>query len=249
VLISKVSSSELASAVFGSQPISSWSHLLAAGAAFVAAVPLVRLGRGNRGRVLALSVYAACVIAALAISGIYHALSRGEPARLFMQRLDHYAIWGLIAGTFTAVHGTMCRGFWRWGMLSIIWSYACVGVFLQVVWFERFSGNLGLALYLGLGWIGVASIVKLGAQIGYRRVLPILYAGLAFSAGAILEAFDWPTLVRPWLGAHEIFHFAVVFGVGSLWLFIRTLMLHHVPAVAPVAPLAAARVSASHPVG
>jgi channel protein (hemolysin III family) len=232
VLAFKVSSS-FAQAVLGPQPFSSWSHLLAAGAALAAGVPLVRLGRGNLGRICALAVFVATVIAALATSGVYHGLSRGEPARLFMQRLDHYAIWGLIAGTFTAVHGTMCRGFWRWGLLSIIWSYAAFGVVLQIAWFERFSGNLGLALYLGLGWMGVGSIVKLGGQIGFRRVLPILYAGLAFSAGAILEAFDWPTLVRPWFGAHEIFHLAVIAGVGLLWLFIRTLMLHHLPVAAP----------------
>ena len=232
MLALKVSSS-FALAVLGPQPVSSWSHLIAAGAALAAAAPLVRLGRGSLGRVLALAVFVATVITALATSGVYHALSRGEPARLFMQRLDHCAIWGLIAGTFTAVHGIMCRGFWRWGLLSIIWSYAGVGVILQIGWFDRFSGNLGLALYLGLGWMGVGSIVKLGGQIGFRRVLPILYAGVAFSAGAILEAFDWPTLVRPWFGAHEIFHFAVIAGVGLLWLFIRTLMLHHLPGAAP----------------
>ena len=229
--------------MFGCQPISSLSHLLAAAAAVAAAVPLVRLGRGNAGRMWALGVYVVCVIAALTISGVYHSIGRDSPTRLFMQRLDHFAIWALIAGTFTAVHGTMCRGFWRGGLLAIIWMYAITGVFLQVTWFKLFSGNIGLLLYLGMGWIGVGSIMKIGGQIGFRRVLPILYAGLFFSVGAILEAFDWPTLVRPWFGAHEIFHFAVIIGVGLLWLFIRKLLLHHVPAALPQAVPAAAAVA------
>jgi channel protein (hemolysin III family) len=216
-------------ALLGCQPVSSISHLLAAGVAFAAAVPLVRLGRGNPTRILSLSVYVFCVVAALAISGAYHSLARGGSARIIMQRVDHYAIWLLIAGTFTAVHGVMCKGFWRGGLLAIIWTYAFTGIFLQVFWFDRFSGTLGLSLYLGLGWIGLASIIKLGRQIGYVGVLPILYAGFAFSSGAILEACNWPVVIAGWMGAHELFHFAVVVGIALHWLFIRKLLRHHLP--------------------
>jgi hemolysin III len=211
------------------QPVSSFSHLIAAGAALLAAVPLVRLGRGSYGRVFALSVYVSCVIAALAISGVYHSLAEGGRARLIMQRLDYFAIWLLIAGTFTAIHGLMLRGFWRGGLLCIIWGYAMVGVLLQLLWWQRFTGPTGLALYLGLGWIGLLSAIKLGRQIGYKRVLPVVGAGVVFSTGAILEACSWPVVLDPWIGAHEVFHFAVIVGIATLWLFIRGLLVHHVP--------------------
>jgi channel protein (hemolysin III family) len=211
------------------QPVSSFSHLIAAGAALMAAVPLVRLGRGSYGRVFALSVYVSCVIAALAISGVYHSLAEGGRARLIMQRLDYFAIWMAMAGTFTAIHGLMCRGFWRGGLLCIIWGYAIVGVLLQLLWWQRFTGPTGLVLYLGLGWIGFLSAIKIGRQIGYKRVLPVVGAGIVFSTGAILEACSWPVLLPPWVGAHEVFHFAVIAGIATLWLFIRWLLVHQVP--------------------
>ena len=211
------------------QPVSSYSHLVAAGAAVIAAVPLVRLARGNTSRTFALAIYVSCVTAALLVSGVYHSLARGGLAREIMQRLDYYAIWLLIAGTFTAVHGVACRGFWRGGILSIIWTYAAVGVTLQMFWWNTFSGTTGLALYLGFGWIGFASVVKLGRQIGYRQVLPVVYAGVIFSLGAILEACRWPVLIAGWVESHEIFHFAVILGIGTLWLFIRQLLVHHLP--------------------
>jgi hemolysin III len=214
--------------ILGCQPVSSFSHLIAAGFAFSAAVPLVRLGRGCSIRMLALSIYVSCVIAALAISGTYHSFNYGGAARIFWQRIDHYAIWALIAGTFTAVHGTMYKGFWRTGILAITWGYAAIGILLQVLWFDTFSGNLGLALYLGLGWMGLASIIKLGRQLGFAAVMPFFYSGIFFSVGAILEANKWPTLITNWVGAHEIFHFAVIVGVSLNWLFVRKLMLHHV---------------------
>jgi channel protein (hemolysin III family) len=216
-------------ASLGCQPISAYSHLIAAGVAFAAAVPLVRLGRGNRTRVIALSIYATCVVAALFISGAYHSCDRGEPTRQFMQRLDHYAIWALIAGTFTALHATMWRGFWRGGVLAIIWTYAAVGITLQVMWFRIFSSTAGLYLYLGMGWIGAFSIVKLARQLGFAKVLPFIYSGVAFSSGAILESRGWPVLIIGWFASHEILHLLVVLGCALNWLFIRNLLINHAP--------------------
>jgi channel protein (hemolysin III family) len=215
--------------LLGTQPVSSLSHLAAAGVALVATIPLVRLGRGQPGRTLVLTIYAICVIGTLAISGVYHWFHPDGSARLFMQRVDHCAIWCLIAGTFTGIHGIMWKGFWRWGLLSFIWGYALVGVLLKILWFPAFVGNLGLVLYLGLGWVGVVSIYKLSRQIGWAAVLPMLGASLFYSAGAILDAFNWPVLLVPWVGAHEIFHFAVIVGVALHWLFIRKLLLAHAP--------------------
>lgn len=211
------------------QPVSSLSHLLAAAAALVAAIPLIRLGRGRRAPVSALVVYIFCVVAVLLVSGTYHSLDRGCAARQMMQRVDYYAIWLLIAGTFTAVHGIMCRGFWRQGILVFVWVYAAMGIALQVFWFRIFSGVPGLVLYLGLGWVGLGSVIKLGRQIGFRAVRPIWLAGLFFSVGAVLEAIRQPVIIRDWVGPHEIFHLAVIAGVLIHWQFIRTLLIKHVP--------------------
>jgi channel protein (hemolysin III family) len=213
------------------QPISSLSHLAGAGVALLAAVPLIRLAGRNPSRRLAVAVYAVCVVATLGISGTYHLLSRGCAARSVMQRIDYLAIWLLIAGTFTAVHGVMFEGRWRSGMLGCIWSYALCAGLLQVFRFDLFSGVWGLVLYLGLGWVGVLSVFKLGRLIGFRTVRPIWYAGIAYSAGAVLEACGYPTLISRWVGPHEIFHFAVIVGVALHWVFIRRLLTMHAPAL------------------
>jgi hemolysin III len=218
------------------QPIAALSHLVAAAAAIVAAVPLIRLAAGCRLRTRALQVYAACVIGNLAISGTYHALSWDCTARVVMQRCDHFSIWLLIAGTFTAIHGVAYRGFWRTGVLVMVWTFAACGVFLQVFWFHIFASRPGLALYLGFGSLGLVSTVKLGSEIGYRAVRPIWYAGIAYASGALLESFGHRlVLVRGWIGSHEIFHFAVVVGVIVHWSFIRSLLIKHRPVAVAVA--------------
>jgi channel protein (hemolysin III family) len=226
------------------QPVSSYSHLIAAGVAALASVSLLRQAGRDRARVASIAVYVTSVILTLAISGIYHRLERHGAARTVMKRIDYYAIWLLIAGTFTAVHGVMFRGVWRWGVLLFIWSYAALGVVLQSVRFDVFSGPAGLALYLGMGWVGVLSIVKIGRRIGFRAARFIWYAGLVYSAGAVLEATGHPILIARWIGPHEVFHFAVIGGVALHWAFVRRLLLDHasrdpapVPVPVPVAAL------------
>jgi channel protein (hemolysin III family) len=227
------------------QPVSSLSHLASAAVALVSGVFLIRLARGCRHRVSAIGVYVFCVVATLGISGVYHSLARGCSARTVLQRMDYFAIWLLIAGTFTAVHGVMFTGIWRRGVLIFIWSYVAVGISLQLIWFRVFSGVPGLVLYLGLGWVGLFSIVKLGRQLGFRVVRPMWYAGIFYSAGAILAAGVHPILVRRWVGPHEIFHGAVIVGIALHWAFIRRLLITHAPAlplvvVLPTVPVAAA---------
>jgi channel protein (hemolysin III family) len=211
------------------QPVSSLSHLLAAIVALLAAVPLGRLARGSRSRMLSIGVYVTTVVVTLSVSGAYHWIARDCPARLVMQRLDHCAIWLLIAGTFTAVHGVMFRGVWRSGILVFIWSYAIMGVTLQCLDVVGFSSIAGLLLYLAMGWVGALSIYKLGRLVGFRAVRFVWLAGLAYSVGAVLEATGRPVLTNHWVGPHEIFHAAVIVGVGLHWAFIRRMLMDHLP--------------------
>jgi hemolysin III len=209
-------------------PMSALSHLAAAALACVAGFRLIRLSKRNPRRTAALVVYAVCVVGLLSVSGVYHSLPSG-PARAFMRHVDYLAIWFLIAGTFTAVHGVMCRGFWRCWMLTFIWLYVAAAVTLQLLWFKHLSGTLGLLLYLVLGWIGLVTVVKIGRQIGFRAARPLWFAGIVFSVGAILEALRQPLVIECWLGPREVFHFAVIAGAAVHWLFIRKLVLVYAP--------------------
>jgi predicted membrane channel-forming protein YqfA (hemolysin III family) len=74
-----------------------------------------------------------------------------------MQRLDHAAIWVLIAATFTPIHLVLCRAPWRWGVLGIVWGASLAGL-------------------------------HLARTRGMAAVAPLLWGGVAYSAGALVEA-------------------------------------------------------------
>jgi len=130
----------------------------------VLAAFLLRRGWGNRTRVAFLGVYVFSVVFLLSMSGVYHLLPPGSAGRAVLHRLDHSAIFVLIAGTFTPVHGIVFQGRERWGPLALIWAAAIAGITLKMIWFTDVPYWLGLMCYLGLGWVGAIS----GGALWYR---------------------------------------------------------------------------------
>lgn len=203
-----------------SDPVSSLTHLAGAVVFALLAVVLLRRGRGDAVRMGALLVFAFSCVLLLSLSGVYHLLSPGTPGREVLKRLDHAAIFVLIAGSFTPVHAILFRDGWRWGMLAFIWGLALTGLTLKVVYFDAMPEWLGLAMYLGLGWMGIISGVILARRHGFRFLHLLLWGALAYTAGAVFEFLRWPVLLGGIVGPHEIFHLAVLAGIGCHWAFI-----------------------------
>ncbi len=152
------------------------------------------------------------------MSGVYHLLDVGN-ARDILQRLDHAAIFILIAGSFTSIHGILFTGIKRWGILLLVWSIAIGGIILKSIFFTAVPEWLSLSLYLGMGWVGLASAIMLYKQYGLSYVTPLVLSGVAYTIGAVLEFLHTPILVTGIIGPHELFHIAVVIGVFLHWRF------------------------------
>lgn len=195
-------------------PASSLLHLLAVPVAMVFGWYLLRRGHGERLRIFSLVVYVVGIVSLLALSGTYHLLPHGTTSRLVLRHLDFAAIWLLIAGTFTPVHIIALRGFWRWGMLGLIWGYAVVGITLETVWLEEIPGWLASTFFLVLGWMGAISAWRVARNHGFAVVKDCIYGGIAYSVGATFEAVGHPTLIPGVFGPHELFHVAVLVGIA-----------------------------------
>ena len=91
------------------EPFSSMTHLLAAFVFLIISIFLIRRGRGNCARMIFLSVFSFACFFQFSMSGVYHLLDAGS-ARDILQRLDHAAIFILIAGSFTSIHGILFTG-------------------------------------------------------------------------------------------------------------------------------------------
>jgi channel protein (hemolysin III family) len=203
-----------------SDPVSSLTHLAAALVFAILSFSLIARGRGDGRRVIALAVFAFSCVLLLTLSGVYHLLTPETAARSVLLRLDHAAIFLLIAGSFTPVHAILLRERWQRHLLGWIWAAAIAGLTLKTVYFDAMPPWLGLLMYLGLGWLGLVSTVALARRFGLRFVLPLVWGALAYTSGAVAEFVGWPVLVAGVVGPHEIFHLAVLAGISFHWAFI-----------------------------
>ncbi|MGD8572551.1 MAG: hemolysin III family protein [Gammaproteobacteria bacterium] len=203
-----------------SDPVSSISHLLAAFVFLLIGVRVIYRHRVNTAFIASMSIFVLAVIFTLSMSGVYHLLTPETPGREVMQRLDHAAIFFLIAATFTPVHVLLFKGFLRWGILLLIWSTAITGITLKSIFFNDINEWLGLTFYLGLGWVGAISGYFLFRRFGWVYLKPLMYGAIAYTIGAVLDYSTYPVLIERVIGPHEIFHLMVIVGIAMHWKFL-----------------------------
>jgi len=205
------------------QPFSSLSHLLGAVVFAGFSVPLLLRGRGDGPRLTSLAIFCLGTVTLLTISGTYHLLDPAGAARSVVRRLDHAAIFVLIACSFTPSLIILFRGKVQWGILFIVWFYAIFATMFKMAYFDQISSHQGLVLYLLMGGIGIFPCILLSRRYGWLFLRPILLGGLAYALGGTLESFHWPVLVPGVIQWHEVFHIAVLIGLGFHWAFVFTI--------------------------
>lgn len=202
------------------EPFSAMSHLFGAALFVWLGALLLRRGRGNRVRLIYLGIYAVSCVLLFTMSGLYHTAVRGGAVRQVFERLDHGAIFVLVAGTFTPVHGLLFQGWLRWGPLLGIWAAAITGITLKTIYFTDMAEWLGLTFYLAMGWVGLIFGIILARCYGYAFVRPLLWGGIAYSVGAVMEHLGLLTVVPGVIHPHEVFHVAVLAGAIFHWRFV-----------------------------
>jgi hemolysin III len=154
-------------------------------------------------------VFASTVSAMFGISALYHRHTWRPPVRRLMRRLDHAAIYLLIAGTYTPFGLLALEGGWRWSVLPIVWGGAFAAIVVKVAWIDG-PKWLSAALAIGLGWVAVAALPELYPETGPHGLTLLAVGGLLYTAGAVVYASGRPDPVPTVFGYHEIFHLLVI---------------------------------------
>jgi len=190
---------------------------LALGAALVLTAPP---GRATA----AAAIYAACVAVLFGSSALYHRVNwRSAGARRWMRRLDHSAIFLLIAGSYTpfavlVIHGTLGDV-----ILAVVWTGAAGGILLKLAWIDAPKWVV-TAIYVALGWVVLAAASDLFAELGPIAASMVALGGVLYTAGALVYAFGRPDPVPSVFGYHEVFHVLVIvaaalqYAVVAFWV-------------------------------
>ncbi|HEY7724523.1 MAG TPA: hemolysin III family protein [Anaeromyxobacteraceae bacterium] len=183
------------------------SHEVAAVVALAGWLALAASAPSSSAR-LAAHVYGGSLFALFATSAIYHRPSWSPPARARMRRLDHSAIFLLIAGTYTPFCLLLGGSAGRL-LLAVVWSGAALGVLQSLLW-VRAPRAVVVAIAVALGWAVVPVIPSLRAALGTGAIALLLAGGLAYTLGAVTYARRRPDPFPRVFGYHEVFHALVV---------------------------------------
>ncbi|MFL5359070.1 hemolysin III family protein [Archangium sp.] len=154
-------------------------------------------------------VFGVSLVLMFGISATYHCPNWSPATSQRLQRFDHAAIYGLIAGTFTPMAALDAVGSWGPRLLWVMWAAALTGAGLALL---GHSGPRGLrsVLYVVLGTVSLPVMLRLPGVIGPARVGWLVFGGVLYALGAGVYARRWPDPHPTVFGYHEIFHLMVI---------------------------------------
>ena len=153
-------------------------------------------------------VYGLVLLLVYTMSSIYHGL-RTNTSKKVLQVLDHCAIYGLIAGTYTPI--VLCaiapKYPWiGWGLFGFQWILAITAATLTAIDLKKYKA-FSMICYIGMGW-SIIFFLKQTMEVLSPAGFWILFAGgVAYSIGAVL--FGLGKHLK-WM--HSVFHIFVVLG-------------------------------------
>jgi len=183
------------------------SHQIAACFALAALVGLSLAAPTARARIAAI-VYGASLLALFTVSALYHRPTWGPRARLLWRRLDHSAIFLLIAGTYTPFC-LLLGGRIGTALLTVVWTGAAAGMVQSIAW-PTAPKPLAAVAYVALGWVVLPVVPVLHLELGPWSLALLAAGGVTYSLGAVVYALRRPDPFPRVFGYHEVFHAMVI---------------------------------------
>jgi hemolysin III len=160
--------------------------------------------RGDVWHVVSFAVFGASLVLLYLSSTLYHAFRRPRIKRFF-KKMDHSAIFLLIAGTYTPFMLVSLRGPWGWSIFGAIWGLALLGIILKWLRIYHFR-RLSLVLYLGMGWLCIVALKEMLIHVPPAGLYLLLAGGLCYTGGVVFY------VLKSLRFGHAVWHLFVLAG-------------------------------------
>lgn len=201
--------------MYQGERLNSWSHLIGAALAISGLIVLLTFAgmTGDPWKIVSVAVYGSTLVLLYVISTLYHSL-RGKAKAVF-QRLDHCAIYLLIAGSYTPFALVTLHGPLGWTIFGVNWALAIFGIVQENILGKR-TRILSLGIYVVMGWLIIFAIKPLMAALPAAGLAWLAAGGVVYTVGIVFYVLD--TRIPH---GHGIWHLFVL--GGSLCQFISIL--------------------------
>ena len=173
--------------MYKGERFNSISHLVGAAAALAGTAGLVVTAaqQGNPWKIVSFSIYGASLVLLYLFSTLYHSLHHA--GKTVFQKLDHLAIYLLIAGTYTPFTLVTLRGRWGWSLFGLVWGLAVLGMVLEV-FLRKGRRIVPVVIYLAMGWLIIIALKPLLASLTIAGFTWLLLGGLSYTSGVFFYA-------------------------------------------------------------
>jgi hemolysin III len=205
------------------EPFNGLSHLGGAIAALFGQLVLLFFAWGGMAKVVSVVIYGLSLMALFSASAAYH-LVKVKPATLqILRKLDHSAIFLLIAGTYTPFCLIAFTGFFRWGLLALIWAIALAGILVKVFYLGA-PRWLNAVMYVLMGWLCVLAAPQMPSVLPVGALLWLIVGGVTYTLGAVVYATKLFNFVPGKFGFHEVWHIFVLLGALAHFVAVMALL-------------------------
>lgn len=175
--------------IYHGERFNSITHLIGAALSVVGSSVLITLASvtGDVWKIVATSVYGGMLVLLYTISTLYHSF-QGRSKQIF-QKLDHIAIYLLIAGTYTPFTLITLRGPWGWWLFGINWTLALLGIIYELTLSHR-TRLPSMIIYVLMGWLVLAAMKPLAAALPPTGIFWLALGGLLYTGGIGFFLYD-----------------------------------------------------------
>lgn len=191
------------------EPVNSLTHWGGAILALIGLIALLIVGWSTPAKVISLAIYGVSLIFLFSASATYHMVRVKDKALEIFRKIDHSAIYALIAGTYTPFCVNALTGYWKWGMLITIWSLAVIGITIKVFYLNS-PRWLNAVIYVIMGWISVAAAGQMLAALPTWVFVWLIIGGVIYTVGAVVYAAKLFNFKPGVFGFHEVWHIFVL---------------------------------------
>ena len=167
-----------------------WVHALGIGGSLIGFLVLAVLAARQNSifSTVSLILYGGALSGTMSCSALYNG-RHGSPRKELYRRIDHAAIFVMIAATYTPFLAVKIAGVWGLSLLAYVWLIAGAGVVVKLVHpqtLERFS----ITLYLLLGWTILAVPGPLFSSVSLPAIILLAAGGVLYSVGVLFHLWD-----------------------------------------------------------
>jgi len=180
------------------------THGIGVGLSVVGLTALIILAvlRNAPWQLVGFTIYGITLVLLYLGSTLYHSIQR-KNAKIVFQKLDHAAIYLLIAGTYTPFVLIKLRDAWGLTLLTIIWGMAVLGVAYKLLFINRYE-RLSILGYVLMGWLCLIAGKELFANIPVESLVWLALGGALYTLG--ITFLVWQKIPYN----HTIWHFFVL---------------------------------------